>query len=801
MKNMRRGMTAHALVYTVAALAALAPPVHAVQSRYAFGLSMSQYLSMAATNLAAGYRPISLDANGPTNNPSIAAVWINDGFTNWTALHGLTSSDYSNQVTALTGQGYRTLCVDAYGDYPNERYLAVWVKDAQVGAGWSQVFNLSDADYNTAWNNYANAGYRPIWISVLGTNSSPRFSSAWVKDGNGFWTYWDMDAAGLAQNTTNLLAQGGRPISISGYGPLGSTLFAAHWIYAEQPVWAWNSELPAAAFQAAAATLSSNNYRPIFITEYSTASAPRYASAWVQDPLPAVWTTTGVPNPSLAALDTEMTNYMALRNIARGTLAVTRFGKLVFHRAYTCASANVTPTQPTNLFRIASLTKQFTSVGVLQLVQAGKLGLDQPIGTILNLSSVSDARFPTVTIRQLLQHWGGWDRDVSYDPMFHDFSISSYLSQPLPTTPQMVITYTQGQLLDHAPGTVYAYSNFGYCLLGRIIEAISGLSYEQFINFNVLAPAGIFDMRLGKPLLADADPAEVDYDDPLRRVVPSVMGPSSPAMVPIQYGGWNLSSMDSHGGWLATAADLVRFSSSFDVQTNSPLLSSQMIDTMWSQPPELPGGQSSYYGAGWLVRPLGGGTYNAWHDGSLDGTFSYTVRRADGYCWAVIFNRRAVLSSTPDYSSIDNEVNNAINSIAFWPANDLFDANADGVLDAWQLHYFGSTFAPVAAPTADPDGDGANNLNEFINLTDPTSSNSNERLQASRGPLSTQWVLSWLASRGRLYTIQTATNLSSNQWQPMPGATDIVGDNTRRTITNSTSGKTFYRLSTRLQRP
>jgi hypothetical protein len=280
------------------------------------------------------------------------------------------------------------------------------------------------------------------------------------------------------------------------------------------------------------------------------------------------------------------------------------------------------------------------------------------------------------------------------------------------------------------------------------------------------------------------------------------MGTNSPPLVPYPYGGFNVSTMDSHGGWLATAADLVRLSSSFDVQTNSPLLPSDLIDAMWSQPLELTNSPPTYYGAGWWVRPLGGGTYNAWHNGSLAGTFSYTVRRADGYCWAAIFNRRDEVGDVPDYNNIDSEMNAAINSVTAWPTNDLFDANGDGLLDAWQLHYFGSITAPAAAPSADPDGDGANNLNEFVNLTDPTDPSSVKKLQAYPDPQNGGNVsLSWLAARGRLYTLETTTDLGSPNWQALAGATDILGDNSMRLITNSASGTGFYRLGARLQRP
>src|SRR5262245_42036714 len=83
-------------------------PAQPIPSRYAIGLNMSQYVSMSASNAMQGFRPISLDANGPTNSPNIAAVWINDGFTNWTTVLGATSAEYSNQVSLLSGQGYRT---------------------------------------------------------------------------------------------------------------------------------------------------------------------------------------------------------------------------------------------------------------------------------------------------------------------------------------------------------------------------------------------------------------------------------------------------------------------------------------------------------------------------------------------------------------------------------------------------------------------------------------------------------------------------------------------------------------------
>ena len=93
-------------------------------------------------------------------------------------------------------------------------------------------------------------------------------------------------------------------------------------------------------------------------------------------------------------------------------------------------------------------------------------------------------------------------------------------------------------------------------------------------------------------------------------------------------------------------------------------------------------------------------------------------------------------------------------------------------------------------------------MNEFVNLTAPTDSSSAKKLQVSPGPQNSHnLVLSWLAARGRLYTIESTTDLLSPNWQELAGATDIVGDNTMRLITNSVSGTGFYRLRARLQRP
>ena len=80
---------------------------------------------------------------------------------------------------------------------------------------------------------------------------------------------------------------------------------------------------------------------------------------------------------------------------------------------------------------------------------------------------------------KLLQHLGGWDRDVSGDPLAKDAVISRTLGVPMELQHADVIKYMAGQKLDFTPGTKVAYSNFGYLLAGRVIEKVSGLSYAD----------------------------------------------------------------------------------------------------------------------------------------------------------------------------------------------------------------------------------------------------------------------------------------------------------------------------------
>ena len=168
-----------------------------------------------------------------------------------------------------------------------------------------------------------------------------------------------------------------------------------------------------------------------------------------------------------------------------GTVLVAEAGKIVFKRGYGMANMewNI-PNEPNTKFRIGSITKQFTSMLIMQLVQDGKIQLDEKITHYL-----SDYRKDTgsrVTIHHLLTHTSGIPSYTSRPDFFRDISRTPY------TVDAFIKKYCSDSL-TFEPGSSYSYNNSGYFLLGAIIEKITGKKYEDVLKENILTPLGMKD--------------------------------------------------------------------------------------------------------------------------------------------------------------------------------------------------------------------------------------------------------------------------------------------------------------------
>jgi N-acyl-D-amino-acid deacylase len=392
---------------------------------------------------------------------------------------------------------------------------------------------------------------------------------------------------------------------------------------------------------------------------------------------------TGADVPDLAAFDEMMERFVMDNEVPGAALAVAKDGRLVYARGFGYADPETKAlVQPRSRFRIASVSKPITAAAILRLIEMGKLKLDDRAFELLKLTPPAgaepDPRLKQITIRQLLQHTAGFDRAISFDPMFRPNIIAKALGTTPPAEPEHVIRYMLGQKLDFDPGTRYAYSNFGYCVLGRVVEKVSGKSYDGFVREQVLKPLHMEETRLGKTL----QPAkgEVKYVDLKGRTAPAVVGPDRGKPVPRPYGAWYLEAMDAHGGWISSAPDLVRFASSLDDPKHCPILKADSIHTMFARPEGLAGhdkkGKSleSYYGCGWQVRVIDAktGALHAWHTGALDGTATLLVHQSDGLTWAVLFNTRENARGQNLSKLIDPLLHQAADSVKHWPKQELF---------------------------------------------------------------------------------------------------------------------------------
>jgi N-acyl-D-amino-acid deacylase len=394
---------------------------------------------------------------------------------------------------------------------------------------------------------------------------------------------------------------------------------------------------------------------------------------------------TGAHDGNLAAFDEMMVEFVTRHDVPGAALAVAKDGRLVYARGFGLADVeNGQPVLPTSRFRIASLSKPITAAAILRLVQEGKLRLDDRLLRVLKLNPPLptgkrvDPRLADVTIRHLLQHRGGWDRGKSFDPMTDSWRVARATGSGPPARPTDIIRFMTTRRLDFTPGTRYTYSNYGYCLLGRVIESVTGKPYDEYVREAILAPLGVRNMQLGKTLAADRAAGEVKYYGYRGRTATAVVGPDLGKKVPWPYGGWYLEAMDAHGGWIASAPELVRFVAAFDCPDRCPILNAESVRTLFAPPPGKAGHLANgrpkevYYACGWSVRRLGGGKVNAWHDGLLDGTAALLVRRWDGLAWAVLFNTHCDPEGRYLGALIDPLVHEAADHVKVWPTRDLF---------------------------------------------------------------------------------------------------------------------------------
>lgn len=341
----------------------------------------------------------------------------------------------------------------------------------------------------------------------------------------------------------------------------------------------------------------------------------------------------------LNALDPIAQNALLNGKVPGVSVAIAKEGKLVFAKAYGVADPSTGEAMTADhRLRIASVTKPITATAIMGLIEQGQLSLSDTVfgeGALLGTdygTQQYSSRLQAITLQHLLEHTAGGWTNAPPDPMFQqpDLDVDTLISWVLDNRP-----------LDNDPGTNWAYSNFGYCLLGRVIEHVTGQSYADYVRDAVLAPCGITDMEIAGNTLDERRDNEVVYD---ASNTPPQLG--KPYEIPV-------ARMDSHGGWIGTATDLLRFAVRVDRFPTVPdILTDSTIAVMVMPSAAKPAADEKHpgYAKGWNVNIYD----NWWHDGKLSGTQSFLVRSHDGFCWAAIANGNGIDLESMGWSMIQN---------------------------------------------------------------------------------------------------------------------------------------------------
>jgi CubicO group peptidase (beta-lactamase class C family) len=366
--------------------------------------------------------------------------------------------------------------------------------------------------------------------------------------------------------------------------------------------------------------------------------------------------------------DRLINRFLAKWEVAGATVAVVKDQKLLFAKGYGFADIEKEiEVEPSHVFRVASVSKLITATAIMKLQEEGKLKLSDFVfgehGILSDsiYSDIKDKRTRFITVEQLLRHSAGYSSKYG-DPMFFPLDIAKKMDVEPPVKAETTIQFALSRRLHFTPGSRGGYSNLGYVMLEKVVEKASGKNYEDYVKSHILNPIGIFDMHLGKSLEKNRLANEVKYYEQSNAIKVTAFDGSGKTVYRSN-GGNNLEALGGAGGWVASAAELMKFLLAIDGDDIHPdILSKASVDYM-TEPQK-----NGFSPIGWK----GTRSNTWWRTGTLAGTSALLKHQVDGYSFVIITN-----SSTWRGSDFTQDLNilmrNVLRSVPNWPERDLFN--------------------------------------------------------------------------------------------------------------------------------
>jgi CubicO group peptidase (beta-lactamase class C family) len=309
-----------------------------------------------------------------------------------------------------------------------------------------------------------------------------------------------------------------------------------------------------------------------------------------------------------------------------GSILVARDGQVIVSKGYGMANVELdVPNTPNTVFRLASLTKQFTATAIMMLQERGKLNVNDPFCKYL---TDCPPVWQPITIRQLLTMTSGI-------PGVTATELGPLRGLPVPW--DQWLEATKKKPLEFSPGENFKYANTGYTLLGFIIERLSGKSYGEFLQENIFTPLGM---------------KQTGYEDPLRIIKNRATGyrqlPGDP-ITNVPYA--EMIRLYAAGGIYSTTEDLLRWDQGL---YTDKLLSRKSIDEMFTPFKEMLPGKGYAYGW-WTSNKFG--RQEIAHGGNLAGFITYIARYPSERVTVIVLSNNGRGSS--------GKISNVLSSIVF----------------------------------------------------------------------------------------------------------------------------------------
>ena len=334
----------------------------------------------------------------------------------------------------------------------------------------------------------------------------------------------------------------------------------------------------------------------------------------------------------LEGMDRKVEAYLRKWWMKGASLAIMRNDSLLYAKGYGWADEEKEQKmEPGNILRMASVSKLITAAGIMVLQDKGMLSIKDtvfgPTG-ILNdtIYKFRDRNYKKITVEHLLRHQAGFRRD----PLFSSRDVMHQLKLDHAPSAEDYIGLVMRQSLRFKPGSWQKYSNFGYLLLSRIIEEVSGMPYEKFIQKEVLQKAGCYDMHIAGIYYEDKRKNEVRYytNEGEGKYVDEYN--RSGRTVERCYGGNDITLLSGAGAWCGSPIELARFVASIDGRDEVPdIISKEAVRQMTEYM------DKDTYSLGWNdTNPRKGWS----RTGTLSGTSALVKYFPDGECWIMITN-------------------------------------------------------------------------------------------------------------------------------------------------------------------